>query len=175
MALTLQDDSGTVTNANTYIDVAAFRAYHADRGNDVSAYDDTKVGQALIRARDYLDQRFKYIGFRFRGVNFQSTEWPRYNAYGRDDLLIVGVPREVKDAQAEYALRALTMTLNPDIQRDLSGRQVTSIDKELAGMKQSIAFSGTLPPSLPEYPAADLKLRQAGLVRSSMSGGLRRG
>lgn len=175
MTLIVQDDSGTVANANSYIDVAYFRAYHADRGNDVTAYSDTLIGQALIRGRDYQDQRFKYVGFRFRGVNDQSTEWPRYNAYGRDDLLIVGVPREVKEAQAEYALRALTAALNPDIERDLTGRQVTSISKEVAGMSKSISFADYLPPSLPEYPAADLKLRQAGLIRSSMSGSLRRG
>jgi len=174
MALLLQDDSGTVAGANTYITVEDFRAYHTDRGTDTTPYLDAVVSAALIRARDYLDQRFKYIGFRFRGVNFQSTEWPRYNAYGRDDLLIVGVPREVKDAQAEYALRALTMTLNPDIQRDLTGQRVQSLSQSMAGMDKTITYAA-LSPSLPEYPAADLKLRQAGLIRSSMSGTLRRG
>lgn len=38
MAFTLQDDSGTVDDANAYIDADFFLAYHADRGNSTSSF-----------------------------------------------------------------------------------------------------------------------------------------
>lgn len=62
--------------------------------------------QCLIRATDYIDQRF---GTKFRGyklTSWQSLEFPRGDAYDNADRSISGVPRKLKNATFEYAIRA---------------------------------------------------------------------
>lgn len=169
MGLIVQADNGaTVPGANAYITVAYFRAYHADRRTALpaSAADDAEVEGAIIRATDYLDGRFRFVGRRVYGRE-QSTEWPRANAYDADRNYVNGVPEEIKEATADYALRALTADLNPDPTRDPSGGVVISKSEQVGPIAESTTFAAGTYGSLPRYPAADLKLRRTGLIRSS--------
>ena len=165
MALILQNTDGTVAGANAYITVQQFKDYHADRGADTSAFDDEAIEAAVIRATDYLDQRFNFVGKKRLGRD-QTTEWPRSDARDRDSYYINGIPPEVKEACCEYALRALAAELNPDPERNASGLAVLSKSEAVGPISESVTFVGGAVFQMPKYPAADQKLVRAGLVRS---------
>jgi hypothetical protein len=164
MALVLQDNTGTVAGANAYISVAAFKAYHDARGNTY-APGDPAIEFAIIKATDYLDQRFNFVG-RKLAARDQETSWPRMNAYDSDRQLVNGIPLEVQEATAEYALRALTAILNPDPTRDASGATVQSKSEQVGPIAQSVTYVGGAVFIMPKYPAADQRLIKAGLVRT---------
>lgn len=167
MALIVQDNTGSVAGANAYITVAEFNAYHDDRGGDYSgaAADDEAIEAAIVRATDYLDQRFTFVGKKRRGRD-QTTEWPRSDARDRDQHYVNDIPPEVKEACAEYALRALAAELNPDPERNASGVAVLSKSEAVGPISESVTFVGGAVFQMPKYPAADQKLVRAGLVRS---------
>ena len=131
----VQSDSGDTANANAYITTGYFRSYHDARGNSIqtigtTTYSNSDWQKAIVRATDYLDTRFTFIGD--RQTRDQTTEWPRHNAYDRDDYAWTIIPEAVKEACAEYALIALTSTINPLPTRDDSGQAITR-KKEVAG------------------------------------------
>lgn len=162
MALVLQNDSGTVDGANSYISLAFFKSYHDARGNDYSAYDDTQLTSAVVRATDYLDQRFHFIGER---LNIdQDTQWPRLNVYDIDDNYVDGIPKEVKKASAEYALVAAARALNPAPDQDSTGRKVQSKSEQVGPISERVVYAQGAVFELPKYPAADRILITRGLV-----------
>lgn len=163
--LIVQDDTGTVEGANGYISVADFKAYHDARGAVYSDYEDAAIESGIIRATDYLDSRFTFVGRRLNGRD-QSTEWPRSGAKDRDGYPVTGLPPEVLDACAEYAIRALATDLNPDPERDDYGRIIASTSVKVGPISESASYADGAPFSLPAYPAADRKLMAVGLVRS---------
>ena len=165
MAFTVQDDNGSVAGANAYISVDELKAYHADRGNDLSGKTDPDLEKAIVRATDYLDHRFNFVGKRL--TLDQPTQWPRSSAYDRDRYIVNGVPKAVKEATAEYALRALTLAaLNPDPTADETGRAVQAKSSEVGSIKESVTYAQGAVFQLPRYPAADQRLRKTGLTRS---------
>lgn len=165
MGFAVQNNEGTVVGANAYITVQEFKDYHTDRGVDVSDFDDQGIESAIVRATDYLDQRFIFVGGRRLGRE-QTTEWPRTNAWDRDRRYINDIPPEVKEACAEYAIRALSQVLNPDPERDATGRPVHSKSQTVGPISESVTFAYGGAYTMPAYPAADRKLVKAGLVRS---------
>ena len=165
MGFAVQNNEGTVVGANAYITVQEFKDYHTDRGVDVSDFDDQGIESAIVRATDYLDQRFIFVGGRRLGRE-QTTEWPRTDAWDRDRYYINDIPPEVKEACAEYALRALAAELNPDPERNASGVAVLSKSEAVGPISESVTFVGGAVFQMPKYPAADQKLVRAGLVRS---------
>lgn len=173
MALLVQDSTGSVIGANAYLSVAAFKSYHDNRGNDYSAAaNDDAIEFAIIKATDYLDQRFRYVGEKLGGRD-QTTQWPRMNAWDRGRYYITGIPNEVENATAEYALRAISSSLNPDPTRDDTGQTVQSVSESVGPIKESKTFVGGALFSMPKYPAADQILIKTGLAETS--GNVRRG
>lgn len=167
MALVLQDNTGTVAGANAYLSVDAFKAYHDARGNSYGAATDPDIEKAIIKATDYLDQRFNFVG-RTLAARDQTTAWPRTAAYDRDRNLVTGLPLEVIEATAEYALRALTAALNPDPERDASGAAILSKSEQVGPISESVTYAagGSTSFVMPKYPAADQRLLRSGLVRT---------
>lgn len=161
MAFTVQDDNGSVSGANSYATVAEASAYFSDRGI-LSWASVANKEAALVLATDYLDERFNYIGERLN-VD-QATEWPRYNAYDRDDNYVEGIPTEVKEAVFEYALLAASQDLNPTPDRDDTGRKVQSKSEMVGPISESVTFTSGAVFELPKYPKADRKLIARGLV-----------
>ena len=167
MAFTVQEDVA-VPGANSYGSVADFRAYHTDRGNTVPT-DESSIEQALVRATDYLDTRFRFVGC--RDTADQTTEWPRDQAYDDRGDAVNGLPSAVVHATFEYALRAASADLLPDPERDGSGRAVASKSEAVGPLKESVsyAYGGTVL-DLPQYPRADRLLYARKLVRRSPVG-----
>lgn len=169
MTLVVQDDNGNAAGANGYLSVADFKLYHDARANPYSSFNDTAIAAAIVRATDYLDTRFRFVGERRNSPDIQSTQWPRNGAYDQDRRMITGVPREVKEATAEYALRALSSPINPDPARDVTGAAVAERSESVGPISESVKFVGGATFVLPKYPAADNKLRMAGLLRNAGS------
>lgn len=165
MAFTVQDDDGNVTGANAYLSVAELDAYHADRGNTYTGSPDTTAKeQAIVKSTDYLDTRFRFVGQ--KRSSSQSTEWPRYDARDLAGNLISDIPEEVKEATAEYALRAIAGSLVADPSRDETGQGVksTAVKADVVESKIEYIDGGSF--TMPKYPVADRKLVKAGLTVS---------
>jgi len=167
MAFVVETGAG-LSDANAYLSVAAFKAYHDDRGNSYYGYSDTLIEQAIVRASDYLDTRFGFIGMRLQVT--QSMEWPRTNAFYWDGRTASSmVPAEVMEAVAEYALRALSKSLTPDPVADSSGRNVQSETKTVGPISVSKQYSqaGSFVSFTP-YPIVDNRLRELVLTGRSV-------
>lgn len=163
----VQNENGDATGANAYISTSYFRSYHDARGNEITTisgttYSTTDWQKAIVRATDYLDARFSFIGIKRQPS--QTTEWPRFDAFDRDDNYINGVPEEVKEACAEYALISLVSTINPTPTRDDRGQVVVSKFEKVDVLEERTDFAPGDSFLLPRYPVADLKLTRAGLV-----------
>ncbi len=174
MAFVVEDGTG-LTNANAYIAVAFADAYFADRGIEAwSDIDDSAIKQqAIVRATDYLDLRYRDA---FKGdpaTDAQALLWPRvaerascvlpgfYSVGSADSSFPTAqVPVAVQKACAEYALRALTTTLAPDPVMDETGRPVASTSEKVGPIEEKIEYvKVTAPSQFVPYPAADNLLR----------------
>lgn len=155
----VQDDSGSIDNANAYITVAEFKSYHNARGNDFSG-GGSAIEKAIVEATDFLDRRWAFVGIRL--TSDQSTEWPRRDAIDDQEYHRTGVPAEVKEACAEYAIVALSGDLDPTPTRDDAGRIVESKTEKVGPIMEAKKYVPGAYYSSPEYPVADRKLR--GLV-----------
>lgn len=197
MAFQVEDGSG-LSDANSYLALADFRAHHLDRGLDLSGEADADLQAALVQATDYIDKRF---GRRFRGwrrSRSQALEWPRTDAYDDDDYTFPDVPVQLQKATAEYALLAFQLGRNlaPVPGTDFSivdpttgsvtttpSGMMTSKSEEVGPIKESTAYSeanrpmvstgNPLTQRIPEYPQADLWIEE--LIVSSSSGMIARG
>lgn len=114
MAFLAEDGTG-IPGANAYVSVAFVDAYAADRGFTAWAGSVADREQALIRATDHIERTF---GQSFRGykkTETQGLEWPRSDAWDNNDYLLKDIPKQLQEATAEYAIRALLYgVLTPD-------------------------------------------------------------
>ncbi len=160
MAFTLQNDHGTVADANAYIDRTFLIAYHADRG--LTLEDTDALDFAIIKATDYLDARFNFIG-RPLYTN-QSTRWPRGNARDAHGCMVSGLPIEIKRATAEYANIALAQELNPTPTRSETGAAIAAKSEDVGPISESVRYAKASSFEMPKYPRADRMLIVRGLV-----------
>jgi len=153
-------------NANAYIDRAYADTYHTLHDNSawLTASTHSKIA-AIIRATEYVDRRWAFVGE--LEVVTQALAWPRIpttltDAEGRT---IGGtVPLAVKNATAEYALRAIdpTVPLAPDSARD--EYPVKRRFSKVGEIEEEIEYTGGSRRTAMSYPAADNLLRGSGLV-----------
>lgn len=169
MALIVQQEP-PVEGANSYASVAAFKEYHGNRGVDLTSYGDQQIEFALIKATQFLDVRFDYVGYQY--AKGQDTEWPRSSAYDKRGDRLDGIPKRVVWATCEYALRALAADLLADPERDPTGRAVKSKSEEVGPIKESVEYQDYGGFQLPAYPLADMILKSAGLVVNTGAGGI---
>ena len=127
MALIVEDGT-IVAGAESYATVAQANAYHTARGNSAwELLDDVDAKEpALRKATAYMVQMYRARWKGFRVSAAQPLDWPRMNvvlddgpyAYGYSTVLAINVvPQEVRDACAEFALRASVADLAPDLER----------------------------------------------------------
>lgn len=173
MAFTVQGDT-PIAGANAYVDVAAFRSYWNDRGVDTSTYTDAAVQVAIVKATQYLDLRFEYVGDRVDRL--QDLEWPRQFAYNDHGDYQTGLPTAVKHATIEYAHRALSTALLADPTTDETGLVVKSKEEAVGPISQKVEYDVKGGFTLPDYPVADRILISRGLVKgwltATQTGGL---
>jgi hypothetical protein len=182
MAFVAEDGTGKV-DANAYVTVEYCDAYFLDRGNAIwAAAQTTAKQQAIVRATDYIETRWfgKFKGSPAFPDTPQALSFPRIYtgpdagvAYGRvpgfwyadylpsNDPAITpqAMPVVLSKATAEYAMRALSITLAPDLQVDPTGRGV-QMQKEKVGPIETETHYDQVGPGLraqdfPPYPMAD--------------------
>lgn len=161
MALETETGSGSET-AESLCSVSDATAYHSARGNAAwAALTNEAMEQALRRATDYMQQTYRQRWAGCRVYSSQALDWPRYDVPRRDygDYYPSdAVPREVRDACAELALRASAGELAADMGQQVTERTVGPITTKYA--------SGST--SAKRYRAVDMLLGP--LLRSSGSG-----
>lgn len=164
MALIIEDGSG-VSGAESYISVADADDYHTKRGNATWVGAEPDKEAALRKAADYLRQFYRT---RWKGYQLyvdQVMDWPRSDVYidPQDSTTLLdeeAIPEEVRRANAELALIALTGTLAPNITRgSIKRRKVGPIETEY---NNAVA--------IPIYRAVDMTL--APLLLSTSNGGI---
>lgn len=119
MAIVVEDGTGK-SDANSFVDLAAYKAYHDLRGNDYSAYSDAVMNASLVRAGQYLNA-MNFLGYKSnknQAMCFprraQADYYSRYyyvDEFGPGGGIVVGgyeigiteIPQPIKDAQCEAA------------------------------------------------------------------------
>jgi hypothetical protein len=164
VAIIVQSDDGTVVGANAYPSVAEFKAYHDARGNAYGS-NDSLIEQAIVRATDYVDQRFKFRSTKLLQVQF--TQFPRVLFQDDDGFDVEGIPAALKYAVCEYALRAMSAPLFQDAPAPDGGRIIDAITQKVDVLEQAITYAPSVGSGafvMPAYPPADLMLQRAGLI-----------
>lgn len=165
MAFVVEDGTAKA-DANSYVTIADADSYFADRGNTAWTGADAVKQAALVKATDYIEGRF---GQRFIGSKKTTTQalaWPRT---GAADFADTAIPVGLRRACCEYAVRALSAELAPDLKVDASGLTVVATKKKVGPIETDYAVPqtglGSTPMLFRPYPAADMLLR--GLVYSA--------
>lgn len=113
------EDGSAYSDSNSYASTAEADAYLADRGVTGWAADTAAKQVALVKASDFIDAAFKFLGGRVS--DSQAMAWPRSGAQDVVELRAIGssvVPAAVKRACIELANKAANGTvLNPDLAR----------------------------------------------------------
>jgi hypothetical protein len=151
----LEDGTGLITS-NSYGAVADADIYFADRGNTVWVGLTTPVKETLlILATDYIDMRF---GQMFKGtvlVDTQALQFPRTE--------FDPIPANLKKATYEYAFRANSAVLSPDIVRHPSGYQISRSFEKIGPIEERTDFavigSGSSLSYYNAFPSVDALLK----------------
>lgn len=153
--LIVEDGTGK-TDSNSYVDLAYVNAYFAVRNNATWAgYSIGERKAAIIKGAAYAD-KYDFIGTK-KTAN-QAMQWPRINAKVDGYLLdSTVIPKALKDAQCEAALRAAAGEIMADIE---SGSTIEET-VDLITVKYS-EYSST---GVTRYPAIESLLRK--LITSS--------
>lgn len=165
MAFVVEDGTAKA-DANAYVTIAEADGYFADRGNTAWTGADAVKQAALVKATDYIEGRFgqRFIGS--RKTTTQALAWPRI---GAADFADTAIPVGLRRACCEYAVRALSAELAPDLKVDASGLTVVATKKKVGPIETDYAVPqtglGSTPMLFRPYPAADMLLR--GLVYSA--------
>lgn len=114
MALIVEDGTGK-DDAESYVSVVDLKAYADARGLSYGSASDLTLEQKLREAATYIDARYRYKGSRTKAA--QALEFPRDALVDWSGLTVTGVPRRVKQAACELAIKALAEPLYVDLDR----------------------------------------------------------
>jgi hypothetical protein len=136
MALIVENGTG-MADAESYISVAEADTYHSNIGNATWATLNTTVKEQLLRkATNYMVQVYRQSWAGIRINDTQSLDFPRYLVPKYDNGAMYSyydensVPKEVKDACAEFALRANSGALAPDLDRLTKREKIGTLEVE---------------------------------------------
>lgn len=178
MAFTVEDGTGK-TDANAYVSVAYVDDYFTTRSNSAWTGTEAVKQAAIIAATDYIEQRFsnRFAGYKY--YKEQALSWPRQEAFDPDGYRLDGVdvvPRLLKKACAEYALRALSAKLLSD---PSNSAQVAAVREKVGPIEEETTYvvDGSYKSDLvsafniPEYPTADLWIERLVSSRQALKRG----
>lgn len=164
MAFTVEDGTGEVVGANSYVSVAEFKAYWDERETGVyTSFSDTQIEQALVKATDYIELRFRNVfrGYRLVTDPAQPLSFPRAYLIVRN-LLIEGIPDQLKKCTHEYGKRALELgDLAPDpAGYDTTGAIMTVRERKIGPIEEKATYESGTAAVLRPYPGADSLLEE---------------
>jgi len=144
MALIVEDGTG-LPNAESYASVTEADAYFTARGQ-FDAWDAAEDKEVALRlAADHLTQAYRNRWAGSRATAVQAMDWPRVNVKmdgpsGVRDYRVI--PRELKSAQIELALRALAGPLIADLGVEVKRETVDVITVEyVEGSERQAQYS----------------------------------
>ncbi len=142
MALVVETGTGSAT-ADSYISLTDAATRHTNLGNTAWAAlaSDTVREQYLRRATEYLEGAYRKRWYGYRKTATQALSWPRSGVYtepfgegavGSYPYLVSDtiVPTEVKNACADLALKAATVTLAEDLGQAVVKEKIDVIEIE---------------------------------------------
>lgn len=144
MAIVVEDGTA-LANSESYISVAETTQYHADRGNAAwAALTSPQMEQSLRKATDYMIEEYRERWKGRRVLITQALDWPRvgvvledfggsqgrnnFGSYGLFQVSFQIVPIPIARACAEFALKASTGDLAPDLGRPTIMEKVDVIE-----------------------------------------------
>lgn len=92
----------------------------------------------------------------------QPLSFPRLNLLDREGLAVRGIPEKLRQATAEYAVRAIAAKLSPDPTVDAAGQMVVGTKVKIGPIETETRFSdsGSLGLLTKPFPAADRLLAE---------------
>lgn len=165
MTLNIQNDLGTTVGANSYVSVQEFKDYFTARGIDYTSKTDAEIEALLIQATSYIDTANSYCGDKLNGRD-QTTAFPRSPLYDDGGYSVEGVPREIKDAQCEYAnIYSEHGTLQPN--QNING-SVKRTKEKVDVIEEEIEYTGSgQTGGKISYPVADNKIPKSFICAGS--------
>ena len=177
--LTVEDGTGLAA-ANTYVGLTAATEYHRLRGNDIWAdADESDQCIALIRATQYIDERWTFQSIILTDDPEQALLFPRYELYDRNGSDVSSaVPREIAQATQEYALEVLgdgSSIVALSITPDQSDPKAQTYSREKVGsLETEVHWDSTRGVQTTKiYPTADRIILRSGYVGSGGGGTIR--
>lgn len=156
MAFTVEDGS-VVADANALCSVAVANAYFTERGVTAWTGADSVKEIALIKATDYIEQRW---GAKLQGAKVDVDQALCFPRTGITNVADDEVPRDVQRACAEYALRTLAAPLQPDPVPDTGGRVVIEKVTRVGPLETKTRYQDNTALVLTkEYPVPDGLMR----------------
>ena len=139
----VEDGTGK-TNSTSYLTVAEFRQYWANRGTSYptdtapATTEDDKIKAYLNSATEFLDITFRFKGLKVKDE--QALEFPRYGVMRRNGRLIDSdiVPTDIKNACAYLAGMKSEIELNV-VENNIRSESYGPVSKAYSG-GQSISF-----------------------------------
>lgn len=165
MAFILEDGTG-VEDSNAYIDVVFYKDYQKTRGVTVTQGGGA-IQAAIIRATDYMEARWRFVGF--RETNDQGLHWPALDAFYYDGRVANDVPIEVQESCADYTKIELDTPggLLISSTYDESGGVVLEKREKVGPIEEETKFGdGGAKQTFKKFPGPDQRLKRAGLVLS---------
>lgn len=157
MALVVEDGAGQST-AESYLSADDFKAYHKDRGNEISL-GGTEIEQKLRIATEYIDLRW---GAQAKGAQVQETQalcWPT-DYYVTDPVTL---PTALERATAEFAYYAIDNELFLD-NSGTNGPGITFLKEKVGPIETETEWSGSGDGSLgrkyPSVPKGESYMKQ---------------
>lgn len=148
MALIVEDGTGK-GDANAYVSTADLDAYLSLRGKSIASGKE----EAIIKATDYMMQKYRGNWRGIKKTSTQALDWPRYDivvdGYSLDSNII---PKDVKNACCELAYRAASDDLYSDLTQGVIREKIDVIeveyDQSTPQVKRFVAVDAMLRPYL---------------------------
>lgn len=148
MASFVVEDGTGLPDASSYADTLEADDYFS--GNDAWTGAPAAKEGVLIAATSYIDGYYRFKGVKLTAA--QGLQFPRSGAIDWSGNEIAGIPRRLREAACELALRALAGPLQEDTTRG------GMVKREVTGPLATEWADGAPPGK--SYPAVDLLLRE---------------
>lgn len=159
MAFIVQNDSGNVENANSYVDLTFADSYFALTSNSTwSGLSSSAKQILLIKASSYADDRFRLNYMSIMLNKDQSTEFPRYPYANYQGYMVEGIPDLFKQAICEYALFANSNSFYLDPSYSNEGT-VISKSSTVGPISTSVTYESGGQGTLKQIPTGDRKMK----------------
>jgi len=140
----LEEDGTGLAAANSYGSVADFKTYHKDRGTALpDGTLSSGIEDALVKATDYVDRRWRNRFIGVRDTETQRLRWPRRRARYPDGRLIAEgtLPAELLETIYEFGFIALTTPLSTVPTVDASGALIQETRIKVGPIETETIFS----------------------------------